>query len=338
MNKRSKLLCVWIAVSAVILIAGIVLFALFGFNNALDKPASKTVDVTYNVVVELSDEYKNTLSDAGENAFSQNGVAYVEKLELTGQADPSNSSQSDFYENGNVFTVRYVFDSSVSTESLQTAAQSIRDAASGFASGADVDVMVHTLELQDMNASLWRAAVAVAVGAVVALIYVAVRFGIGSALTGLAAAFHDGLLTLAFFAVTRIPVYAFAPYLYAAVAMAASLVLWLVRCMKLRDNAKDPAFSALAAGEAVAEACKATDKTVLILSGTALVILAVCAVCMFSGGAAMLLACALVPVAAAMYSSMLFAPALHVHVKGAFDKLKAKRARYSGKKRAAREE
>ena len=37
MNKRSKLLCVWIAVSAVILIAGIVLFALFGFNNLSKK-------------------------------------------------------------------------------------------------------------------------------------------------------------------------------------------------------------------------------------------------------------------------------------------------------------
>lgn len=338
MNKRSKLLYVWVAVSAVILIAGVVLFALLGFNNALDKPESKTVDVTYNVVVELSDEYKNTLNDAAESAFAANGVSYSEKLELAGQADPNNSSQSDFYENGNLFTVRYVFGASVSSEALQNAAASIGAAAEGFSDFADVDVTVHTLALQDLNASLWRAAVAVAVGTVVALIYVAIRFGIGSALTGLTAAFHDGLLTLAFFAVTRIPVYSFAPYLYAAVAMAASLVLWLVRCAKLRDNAKDPAFSSLAADEAVAEACRATDKVVLILSGTALVILAVCAACMFSGGAALLFAGALVPVAAAMYSSMLFAPALHVHVKGAFDRAKAKRARYVGKKRAAREE
>ena len=58
MNKRCKLLPVWLAVSAVILIAGIVLFALLGFNTSLDRPAYKTVDVSYNVVVELSEENK----------------------------------------------------------------------------------------------------------------------------------------------------------------------------------------------------------------------------------------------------------------------------------------
>ena len=66
MNKRSKLLYVWVAVSAAILIAGIVLFALFGFNTSLDRPAGKTVDVSYNVVVELSEENKNILSAPSE--------------------------------------------------------------------------------------------------------------------------------------------------------------------------------------------------------------------------------------------------------------------------------
>lgn len=339
MNKRSKLLYVWVAVSAAILIAGIVLFALFGFNTSLDRPAGKTVDVSYNVVVELSEENKNLLSEASEAAFAANGVTYEEKLELEGQADPNSSSQSEFYPTGNDFTLRYVFDADVSSEALANAVTAINEAvdAASLGTGASVTVTTHTLSLQTFNESLWRAAVAVLTGAVVALIYLGVRFGVGCALTGLAAAVNDMLLTLSFFAITRVPVYAFAPWLYAAIAAAASLGLWLVRCMKLRENAKDPAFSALAADEAVAEMCKATDKAVFALAGSALVILAVCAACMFSGGAAVF-AGALVPVAAALYSSTLLAPALHVRVKAAFDKIKAKRARYAGKKRAARGE
>ena len=255
MNKRSKLLYVWVAVSAAILIAGIVLFALFGFNTSFDRPASKTVDVSYNVVVELSEENKNLLSEASEAAFAANGVTYEEKLELEGQADPNSSSQSEFYPTGNDFTLRYVFDADVSSEALANAVTAINEAvdAASLGTGASVTVTTHTLSLQTFNESLWRAAVAVLTGAVVALIYLGVRFGVGCALTGLAAAVNDMLLTLSFFAITRVPVYAFAPWLYAAIAAAASLGLWLVRCMKLRENAKDPAFSALAADEAVAE-------------------------------------------------------------------------------------
>lgn len=133
MNKRSRLFPVWIALSAVIIIAGIVLFALFGFNTAMDRTESKTVDVSYNVVVELSEENKQFLQDTSEAAFSANGISYDEKLELEGQADPSGSSQSSFYPNGNVFTVRYIFDGSVSSEALSASVAAIEEAvASGY--------------------------------------------------------------------------------------------------------------------------------------------------------------------------------------------------------------
>lgn len=339
MNKRSKLLYVWVAISAAILIAGAVLFGLMGFNTSLDRPESKTVDIRYNVVVELSEESKQAISDASEAAFAANGIAYEEKTELKGQADPNSSSQSDFYATGNDFVLRYVFSASVSSETLANAVKAIETAVSAesFGTGAAVGVTMHTLTLQPFGEATWRAAVAVLCGMVVALIYVGIRYGVGCALTGLAAALNDSLLTLAFFAITRVPVYAFAPWLYAAIAAAASVALWLVRCAKLKDNAANPAYSALAADEAVAETCRATDKTVLVIAGTALVILAVCAACMFSGGAAVF-AGALVPVAAAIYSSMLLAPALHVRVKGAGDRMKAKHARYAFRKRAAHEE
>ena len=339
MNKRSKLLPVWIVLSAAIVIAGIVLFVLFGFNTAPDRAESKTVDVSYNVVVELSDENKQALASASEAAFAENGVSFDEKLTLEGQAAPSGDSQGNFYADGNRFTLRYVFGADVSTEALNNAKAAIESAISALELGAaaEADVSVHTLSLQPQSEAVWRAAVAIASGAVVGLIYLGIRFGVGAALTGLTAAVHDVLLTLAFFAITRVPVYAFAPWLYAAIAAAASLGLWIVRCMKLRENGKDPSLAALPADEAVAEACRSTDIAVLAIAGCGLVALGIAAACMASGGA-IVLAGALVPVAAAAYSAMAFAPALHVYVKRAFDRLRAKRRPRTGRRRAAREE
>ena len=334
MNKRCKLFPVWLAISGVILLAGIILFGLLGFNTSLDREAGKTVDVTYSVDVELSSERKEALFAACEEAFGANGLTYQEKLELDEQTLPSANGTGMFIPNGSGFLVRYVFSSDAAQDALSAAVSAIQTA--GAEISESVSVSSHTLSLQPHGEALWRAAVAVAVGAVVALIYIGIRFGVGAALTGLTAAAHDVLLTIAFFAITRIPVYAFAPWLYAAVAAAASLGLWLIRCMRLRENGKDPAYSALTAPEAVAEACRTTDKLILIAAGCAAGILAVCAACLAAGGAAVF-AGALVPVAAAAYSSMVFAPALHVYVKGAFDKLR-KRSRRTGKRRAAREE
>ena len=61
-KKRLNLLPVWAAISAVIIIAGIVLMALLGFNEALGRPESKTFDVYYNVVVDLSEGRKSELA------------------------------------------------------------------------------------------------------------------------------------------------------------------------------------------------------------------------------------------------------------------------------------
>ena len=64
----------------------------------------------------------------------------------------------------------------------------------------------------------------------------------------------------------------------------------------------------------------------------------ICAACLFAGGGAIVLAGALVPVAAAAYSAMLFAPALHTRVKAGFDKVNAKRTRHPSAKARKRGE
>lgn len=338
-NKRLNLLPVWAAISAVIIIAGIVLMALLGFNESLDRPDSKTFDVYYNVVVDLDAGRKAALERYSEDAFADAGIEYENKETLEGQSAPVSQSQGAFTETGNDFLLRYTFSADVSDETLaavKAAVEARIDGDETFLSPAETFVSYDTLTLQSMNEAMWRGAVAVAVAAIVALIYVAIRFGMGCALTGLVACVNDAFLTLAIFAIARIPVYAFAPMLYAAIAAVASAVFWLIRCMKLRDDAKDPAANALSAEEAVAGACKATDKTVWLAAGITLVMIAVCAACTVTTGAVFVFAGALVSVAAGLYSSMLLAPALHVRIKAHFDRMKKKHARYEGKKKSAK--
>lgn len=340
MNKRVrsfKLLPVWAAISAVIVIAGIVLMAVLGFNTSADRPQSKTLDVSYDVSINVDEGYKAAIEEICESTFALNGIRYDEKKTLEEQTTPSGTSQGNINPTSAGWLLRYTFSADVSDEALSGAAETIAALIEGtnFPEEAYIEVTWHTLENQPFGEALWRGAVGIALGAVVALAYIAVRFGVGSALTGLAVCAHDVLFTLSLFAITRIPVYAYAPLLFAAIAAVVSVGLWLVRCMKLRENAKDPALSGLSAEEAVGSACSSTDGVVLIAGGVIAVVLAVAAACM-PYGAAILFAAALLPVAVSMYSSMLLGPALHVPVRAAFDRLKAKKARYAGKQKSAK--
>ena len=338
-NKRLNLLPVWAAVSAVIILAGIVLMALLGFNVALDRPESKVFDVHYNVVVDLNEESKASLERYCEQAFADAGIVYSDVATLDGQSDPVSLDQGSFSQTGNDFLLRYTFGADVSDAALAAAKTAVEASIAGdeaFLLPAETYVSFDTYSLQPMNESVWRGAVAVAVAAIVALIYVAIRFGLGSALTGLVACVNDAFLPLAVFAIARIPVSPFAPMLYAAIAAVVSAVFWLIRCMKLRDDAKEPSAGAVSAEESLAGVCKATDKLVWIAAGVTLALIVVCALCTMMTGAAAVFAGALVPVAAGLYSSMLLAPALHVKIKAHFDAIKRKHARYEGKKKTAK--
>lgn len=331
MNKQGKLfklLPVWIAISAVVILAGIIVMALFGYNNSSDIPESNVFEVQYNIVVKNSEEMKDTLEEICTDAFKENGLTVLERYETTGSGNSSN------------WSVRYTFASGISAEK-RTAVESAIDGnvASQILTDeyAEVFTVWHTEKVQSFYEASWRGGVAVAVGAIVALIYVGIRFGVGSALTGLTLAVHDGLFTVALLAAARIPVYTAAIAFYAGIAALLSIILWLFTCMKLRDLSKESASKSLDAQEAVAAAAKGSRITVAVVAGAVALCLAVLGGVATAGVRAIALP-ALVAVAAAAYSSLVLGPALHVHVKGAFDKFKAKRkVRYTGKQKQTQE-
>ena len=321
-----KLLPIWIAVSSVIILAGVLLMGLLGFNTSAARPQAKTFEVEYNIVVEISKEHgPEELAEICEKAFKAHGISYLDKT-----TDESSMTVGDS-------TLRYTFKANTSDEALGKAKADVEAAALGDAyKDATIYVSVHTLDSASFHKAIWRGAVAIICGAVVALIYVGVRFGVGSALTGLTLCAHDVFLTLGLLAITRIPVTVTAYLVYGAIAAFVSLVLWLVQCAKMRENFKNPSYAALDACEAVEASTKTSRKLVIITAAAIAAILLVLGAVAVAGVRGFTLP-ALLSVGAGLYSSLLFGPALHVHVKAAFDKLKAKTKKYQGKKKAEKD-
>ncbi len=331
MTKRvTKLLPVWIAVSAVILIAGIVLCALLGFNYAPELPKEKTFEVEYDVVVEIEDK-RSDLKKICEDEFAARNLTVAEFHDID-EINPSTGSKTG---NG-----KYVFsfDGSANDDALNTAKENVISAIkTQMPATAQISVSVHTATGESFAEPEWRAAVGIATAIVAVLIYVAIRFGVGSALTGLTVCVHDVVATLALFAIARIPVAYFAPMVIGGVAAFLSLLLWLVQCIKMRENFKEISFASYSAEEAVYESNKTAKKAVLGIAGAFAIAAVLLGVGLAVAGAPLggwLLPVALViPAGVSAYSSLVFGPALHVPVKACFDRFKSKKKRYIGKEK-----
>ena len=233
----------------------------------------------------------------------------------------------------------YEFKASASDEALGLAKATVEEKlaftnAEGESLGVEKTVTVNTVKGETFKEAAWRAAVAIAVGAVVVLVYMGFRFGWASALSGLVGMVNSTFFTLGIFAITRIPVFAAAPLLYAAIAAISFVLLWLLHCMKMRDNFKDPEFAKFEADEAVAQSLKTSDKFVYFTAG-ALGIAVVLVGAIATAGVRLLALPAIVAVAVGLYSASLLSPSVHVYCKRAFDKIKRnKTPKYNGKKKA----
>lgn len=324
MSKRFhsvKLMPVWLAISAAVIIAGIVLYILFGFNGQADFPSAKRFEVRYDTVVTIGKSTEEELQKLCEDTFAQNGLTVKHKqvYEITG---------------GGV--LEYTFGGDVSGEALQKAKEAVSaalGAADGIYADAETFVTVHASENRAFSEAVWRGAIAIAVGCVVALVYLGIRFGVASAVSGLIACVHDALFTLSVFAICRIPVYAYAPLLFAAIAAALSLILWTVQSIKMRENFKDSAYFGMAGAEAVEESGKTALKTVLGVVcplAIAFVLFGVLA----TSGVRLFFLPALIPVAVCAYSSLALVPAIHGHIKKTVVGT-VKKKRYEGAKKKA---
>lgn len=323
-NLRSgKKLPLFAALSVLVIIVGIVLYALFGFHYTTANVSS--VEIRYDAIVTIN-EQEDELETFCEDTFSAQGLKVKEKRE---------SLQRDLNSIGETGDKRIVYKFSANTtkDVLSRAASAIQSGAEGRFGDAEIYVTFHIEEDTRFYEAAWRGAIALAVAAIVALVYLGFRYGVACAVSGLCAVCNDALLTLALLAIVRIPVYPYVPLLFAGLAAVFTLILWVTQCAKLRACSKDPSFAALSAEEAVSESCRSSMKRMLALIGSfagALIVLGAVA----SAGVRLFFLPALLPLAVSVYSSLLLAPAILIPLKSRIDRMKATKKRYAGKKKA----
>ncbi len=342
MNKlrSNKLFALFAAISSVIIIAGIILFALLGFNNAQDKPNRFAIDVSYDTTV-----VNGTI---GEGDEKEDASAYLEKhveeiLKANGLSYEKQSLENGALTNsaievsGQQRTARYVFSPKISRATLEEVCGEIEaftDTVPLLADGVD-NISLNALGSVAIGKAAWRGAIAIAVGAVLALVYVSIRFGVSCGVAGLVVCVHDALFTAAFFAITRIPVFSFAPILYAAIAAFVSVAVWIAVCIKIRNTAKDPENAGIAADALADKSVNGVWKYVVCIAAVVAAIVVVFGLVAAAGTRALVLP-AIVGCLVPVYSSLLIGPRVFVPIRKAFDKKRAsKKGGYVRKKKKA---
>lgn len=337
-----KLLPIFIAISCVVIVAGIVLFAVLGFNNASDEPVRQILDVRYNQGINSAADGNNdeTLQTFVEDTLTAEHISY-EKAVVPEFADSGSLLTPDSY-----LVARYTLHGA-DEETLASVKDKI-DAhirensaeETGIYAFADASVSYYTANLLgfEPDPAAWRGAIALAVGAIVALAYITFRFGVGCGVAGLVTGVHDAFFTLALFAICRIPVFGFAPLLYAAVALFTSAVLWIFYGHALRTNYKEPEFASLPAEEVADRTRSTTWKQTLLLAGLIAAVVLILGL-VGAPGTMNLVLPALIGVAVPVYSTLGIGPAVFAAIRAKLDKRRAAKNRvYVGKKKKAESE
>ncbi len=235
--KTVKKRCAFItlAVAIVLLAASIIVSVLCGINFGAGIEDTKSITVTVNSFVYNNE--RDALEEVCEGVFEEKGlsVKYVYRSQLSGDDRE----------------MTYVFDANTEDADLAGAKLALKAKldeesakAEGELNGAIVNVAYSSEEVKGAIASsrLLRAAIAVAVFAVLAFIYATVRHGVAYGLVALLAPIVAAALTTSIVLLTRIPVTNATFYAVAAATLVASVFVMML-LNKIKNNSKADAYA-----------------------------------------------------------------------------------------------
>ncbi|MBQ9081869.1 MAG: hypothetical protein IJY26_04495 [Clostridia bacterium] len=293
--KVTNKLPIWLAIPAVIILAGLVLFFFLGFNPSASVTDNKTVVISHDSYVQTSESLKEDLIDVCESEIEKAGLNFI---------DYSVSENEDGGQ------IEYIFSQDVSGDKLYALKESILNAVNadsalnvGFYKGT-----VHDNVAQHASTYIWRAAISAGVALVLAFIYVAVRYRLSMGLATIVSGLIDVAVMLALTVVLRIPV---TSALATAAIFAAlySILVSTVSFNKIRELVKSEEYEALSTEEAMEQANAQASKRVLVLSVAVLVFSAILAI--FGGAAVRAFALPVIfSVVASTFSGMFLTPSL----------------------------
>lgn len=315
--KAAKKWNIWAIICAVILVAGIVVAAIFGLNNkaSMDSYATLTVQVS------------GVSFDAQEEAVEK---AIEEKIAAAGLKELF-SSEADIATAEKEYV--YYFAKGTDLKALKTSVQGAIDSAAEATENAinGGQVMVTEEEVIRNTPALYagRAVIAVAVFTVLAFTYAFLRFKLfGGIVAAVAVALAAGL-SFAVSALTRIPAdgYIVAVYAFAALVSAVMTLFTLAKTRALdnEDQAKD-----MSEEEKVTSSISV--KSVLAL---AVALIGALVLVVAFGPSRLFALHAILAVIVSAFVALIVAPSLYIPLRKAFA---AKKAKYGYTKAAKKEE
>ena len=312
-SKTVKKTTLWSVIVAIVVAAAIVVCALFGFNKNLAMKDNKTLTVSLNAYV------YNTQIDTVEAELSKElGAEYT----LEGKMS------------GDVSEIVFVFEKDADVAALKTKAEAyladkVANAQGWSGAKYNVSASAEVATASLAEGYVLRAAIAGAVLAVLAFVYVAIRYNISAGITAGVSALVGMLLSAAIIVLTRVYVTASAAY---AIAMAGlmTVAMTLFTLNNVRSAKKEGATTEEAVMQSVA--AKEVLYTALVIAvGMLLVGI------LGKTGGAWFAASALIAVAASVLVSLFFAPAVYLSLQTAADGKPAKEGYVGAKKTSTKE-
>ncbi|MBQ8657579.1 MAG: hypothetical protein IJ506_00400 [Clostridia bacterium] len=294
---------------AVIVIAGIVVGAIFGFNKAATVDDMKLLTVNMDSFVYETELEK--VEEICEEAFEDVSYKYSQKGVMSG-ADQE---------------ISYAFDKEENLDTVKKAlADELQKAFPDFE--IRVTVTTETVEKSLPTSYIVRAAIAGAIFCVLAFAYTAIRHNLATGSAISLAMWLSGALTFAVFTLTRIPVTtAFTYVLFFNLIVTAIAASFTFR--KVDETLKTEAGKAMSVDE-LTQSSVATKEILIFVVATAIALVLVGAIATHT--MRMFAISSLVALVVSTFSAWLFAPAVFAPLKKVSDKNAAKRARYDYKK------
>lgn len=316
-TKKLTLLCL---VMVVIVALATVFTAIFGVNSAMRMDDQTTVTVKMSAVYYRDDIKREAVESVCEDAFKDLDVKYVYASQMSGDD----------------CELMYVFDKDANVETakaaLKTAFEAKNQDGTLVYDGAFITVesAKETVQAVIATATVVRAAIAVAVFAVLAFVYMWIRRGLVYAATTGAAIALSAVVTAAIILLARIPVTASALCVCAASALLAAVFAVLGVNNLVADETADSVEEKIVKAVAVKE----TLATVTVLGGALVLVGAVAtwAVRWFA-------ICSLIGLLVSAAVTLFVVPALQLPVLEKQAKLAAQRNKsgYVGAKKATEE-
>ena len=301
----------WTLIPTAIVLVGLVIFLVFGFNPSSTITDSRSLAISYDSYITASDDLEDHLLDVCNEQIDAAGM------------DPVNYTSTETSTGG---SVEYYFTADTTEaeltalweDYLQDALE--QDSLLGYST---FTATVHTNITQTAYEYIWRAAISVAVVVAIAFLYVFIRYKFSMGVATAAAAVFDVLMMLALTAILRVPV----TTSLATGAVFASLYSVLISTIsfnKIRALLKTEEYAALSTADAMEKANGEASRLVLLIGIVAVVFFGLLAI--FAGSAVRSFALPVIlGVLASTYSGIFFTPSLTTSMRVKGDKMRAKR-------------